>query len=287
MVLPFQEIIINDKEYSNNNFQQPNFIGYLNPYGIPIEYSNPLGLGGHDCDRTTLFFETYFRMPENEIWLQQLEGIDSIDFEHEKDVSKSYREFFIQRKKDTIEHYKKYGKSKNARVIFQDDMDTFFLNCFQANTFTEGFNQNTQILNHSEYYDKYFIERRKKLEQKMYSDEEIGRISNSEYIWYKKRLMLDWYKTVIVQYMHYHLIERCNKGITTSDIRPYETFYNYILNDFEIHQIPRMIYDSSKKMYVPYMRNEFLIPESELILKQELESIKKLVPLKERNKYYR
>ena len=71
MILPFKQQIVNDQHYSKENFIWPNFIGYLSPTGEPIEYSNPLGLGGHDCDRTTLFFETYFRMPENEIWLQQ------------------------------------------------------------------------------------------------------------------------------------------------------------------------------------------------------------------------
>ena len=287
MILPFNHQIVNDQNYSKENFIWPNFIGYLSPTGKPIEYSNPLGLGGHDCDRTTLFFETYFRMTENEIWLQQLEGINSIDYEHEKDLSKYYRSFFQKRKNDTIEQYKKYGKSKNPRTIFMDDMETFFLNCFQAETFNDGFNQNTQILNQAEYNDLYLKDKIQQYKDKGYSDETIRRIISSEYTWYKKRLMLDWYKTVIVQYMHYHLIERCNKGITTSDPKPYETFYNYLLNDFNIHQIPRMIYDNERKMYIPYTRNEFFIPERELILKEEIESIKKLVPPNERYKYYR
>ena len=139
MILQFNHQIVNDQNYSKENFIWPNFIGYLSPTGKPIEYSNPLGLGGHDCDRTTLFFETYFRMPENEIWLQQLEGINSIDYEHEKDLARHYRNFFQNRKNDTIEQYKKYGKSKNSRTIFIDDMETFFLNYFQAKTFNDGF----------------------------------------------------------------------------------------------------------------------------------------------------
>ena len=187
MRLPFQGIVVNDEEYSNYNFRRPNFIGYLNPYGIPIEYSNPFGLGGHDCDRTTLFFETYFRMPENEIWLQQLEGISSIDYEHEKDLSEYYRNFFQKRKNDTIEHYKKYGKSKNPRTIFMDDMETFFLNCFQAKTFNEGFNQNTQILNQAEYNDLFLKDKIQQYRNKGYSNEEIRRIVSSEYTWYKKK----------------------------------------------------------------------------------------------------
>ena len=48
-----------------------------------------------------------------------------------------------------------------------------------------------------------------------------------------------------------------------------------------------MIYDNTKKMYVPYEQNQFLISDSELRLKEEIQAIKKLVPKNERAKYYR
>lgn len=86
-------------------------------------------------------------------------------------------------------------------------------------------------------------------------NERYARSVDYDYHWYKKSVMLDWYKTVIVQYMYYHLIERCKKGITTCCVKLNETFYNYFFNDFVIHQIPRMIFDNDKKMYVPYKQS--------------------------------
>ena len=68
--------------------------------------------------------------------------------------------------------------------------------------------------------------------------------------------------------------------ITTSSFKIYETFYNYLLNDFTIYQVPKMIYDGDKKMYVMHKQNEFFIPDNELRLKEEIQSIKKLVPKK-------
>ncbi len=147
------------------------------------------------------------------------------------------------------------------------------------------------ILNESEFYKKY-CEGNKRYQQlpdeslEKYQ-ERYSRLFNHDYYWYKKRTMLDWYKTVIVQYMHYHLVERCSRGITTSDVHPNETFYNYLLNDYEVHQIPRMIYDSSKKMYVPYIQSPFLIPDSEKRLAEEIKAIKKRTLRAERERYYR
>ena len=274
MTLPFYEEIINDKEYSTYNFEHPNFIGYLNDFGEVLEYSDPLGFGGHDCDRTTAFFEKHFSMPMHNSWLQQFEGINVIDIESEKSFAKERYKYFKQMIEHNADKTREYGKSDNVRSKLLYDLKFFFYNCYQAPTFMDGFGQNCMILNMSEFSE-------------MYCEGRYRRNIDCDYHWYKKNTMLDWYKTVIVQYMHYHLVERCKKGITTSDFKPNETFYNYLLNDFEIHQIPRMIYDNDKKMYVPYIQNEFLIPDSELRLKEEINAIKKLVPLKEREKYYR
>lgn len=99
--------------------------------------------------------------------------------------------------------------------------------------------------------------------------------------------MLYYLNDIYVQYLGYHRVERLPKTITTSEFKIYETFYNYFLNDFNVVRIPKMIYSDDEKMYKEYRLNEFLVPESELILKDEIESIKKMVPSNERYKYYR
>lgn len=285
MTLPFKEEVVNDCEYTKYNFEHPRFIGYLNKYGEVLDYSRPLGIGGHDNNKLTAYFETYFRMPEHDSWIQQSEDRDVIDIEFEKQIARRERNYF----KNEVEHnyslIRKYGLSEDPYDKFQNDLDMFFYNCYQAETFMDGFGQNCMSLNEPEFFtevSKMYHREPNETEEQYY--ERRKRSFKYNYHWYKKRLMLDWYKAVIVQYMHYHLVERCKKGITTSSLKPYETFYNYLLNDFEIHQIPYMIYNETKKMYVPY--NPFPT-DSELRLKDEIQAIKKLVPINERPKYYR
>lgn len=291
MTLSFNEEIVNDKEYSKYNFEHPRFIGYLNEYGEALDYSRPLGFGGHDDNKLTTYFEYYFRMPTHDPWIQQSEGKDGIDLEDEQWYAQDNIEYFKERLEHSAYLVREYGVTDNPYAKFEDDLNRFFYNCYQANTFMEGFGQNCISLNESEYYQRFCkgreLYQRKSNETEEQYCERHERFFEYDYHWYKKNLMLDWYKIVIVQYMHYHLVERCKKGITTCNLKPYETFYNYLLNDFTIHQIPCMIYDNTKKMYIPYEQNQFLVPDSELRLKEEIQAIKKLVPLSERQRYYR
>lgn len=48
-----------------------------------------------------------------------------------------------------------------------------------------------------------------------------------------------------------------------------------------------MNYDEDRKMYVEYNQSDFLLPDSEMRLKDEIQAIKRLVPIKDRAKYYR
>lgn len=291
MTLPFEAEIVNDCEYSKHSFEHPQFIGYLNPYGEVLDYSRPFGMGGHDDNRLTTYFEAYFRMPTNDPWIQQCEGKNVINLESERWYAQDRRTFFKERVEHHADLARKYGVTDDPYARFQDDLDLFFYRCYQADTFMDGFGQNCMSLNKSEFY--HLCCKKRELYQKRFGETEeeyskrVKRFLEEDYDWYLKHLMLDWYKTVIVQYMHYHLVERCQKGITTCSLKPYETFYIYLLNDFVIHQIPCMIYDNNRKMHILYQQNPFLIPDSESRLKEEIQAIKKLVPLSERFKYYR
>lgn len=279
MTLPFEEEIVNDCEYSEYNFEHSHFIGYLNKYGKILDYSRPLGCGGHDDNKLTTYFEHYFRMPTHDLWKQQIEGKNVIDMEEEQWYAQDRANYFKERLDHRIDLIRKYEVTKNPYAKFKDDLDTFFYNCYQADTFMAGFGQNCISLNESEFYQQFcqgrHLYQKKSDETEEQYQERHKRFFEYDYYWYQKHLMLDWYKSVIVQYMQYHLIERCKKGITTCTSRPYETFYNYLLNDFIIHQIPCMIYDNNKRMYIPYVQNSFLVSDSELRLKKEIQAIKK------------
>ena len=96
------------------------------------------------------------------------------------------------------------------------------------------------------------------------------------------------FKGMLVQSCDYDYVEgNKNKIITTSKFNVYEAFYDYMLMDFDIQQIPKRIYDKHERRYVEYSQSEFLVPESELRLKSEIESIKKYVPRHQRKEFFR
>ena len=95
-------------------------------------------------------------------------------------------------------------------------------------------------------------------------------------------------KDILVQACNYDSIEsQLYRTITTSKFNIYETFYDYILHDYKIYQIPKKVYDEHQERYIDWQQSPFMISDKELRLKKELETIYKNVPLEERKQYCR
>lgn len=95
-------------------------------------------------------------------------------------------------------------------------------------------------------------------------------------------------KDILVQACNYDAIEsQLYRTITTSKFNIYETFYDYILHDYKIYQIPKKVYDVQSEKYINWEQNSFMVADKELRLKEELESICSNVPLEERKAYCR
>ncbi len=47
MTLSFNEKIVNNESISSTSFKNPNFVGFLNPNGIPIDFKDKYGYTGH------------------------------------------------------------------------------------------------------------------------------------------------------------------------------------------------------------------------------------------------
>lgn len=110
-------------------------------------------------------------------------------------------------------------------------------------------------------------------------------IPNIEENWSGRDVTL---KSVLVQTCDYDAIESQRyRTITTSKFNIYETFYDYILHDYEIFQIPKKVYDKESEKYIDWRQSEWFVSDKELRLKDELESICKNVPLEERDQYRR
>lgn len=301
MTLPFCERVINDGEITPKNFRNTNFIGYLSPNGQVIDCSMPFGLGGHDINPTTEIFKQYLYLKE--INREQYDEFyeyfnDKCALEQEKKRTTHY----LRELQPEMDRYKtriaKYGLYDDPYDILDNQVLEFFYNCYSNELFSVGFNGNNTIMTKPEFYEKYFQpidEKRKRLYPRKSEEDD------TRYWWrvppyyhfdvtynnYKRKRTLEIIKDVMVSYLGYHYVARTPRTIYTSDFRVYETFYNYLLNDYTIYQIPKMNYDNEKRQYVEQVQNEFLIPDSELRLKQEIESTKRLVPFDKRYQYYR
>ncbi len=354
MVLPFKEEVVNGGEFSTENFKHPNFIGFLNPYGQVIDFSRPLGLGGHDNNPSTEIVREYFHFPERDMDKEREKAIANIKRERLQPIIEDYRNHYLI--------YEKYGRRRSERnpyALLDEDLYTFFYRCYEAETFREGLGKDPTILSEREFFNQYCkdqesyrptasevtmaygsrVQRMVKLDYTFYrlnnlyqqfkerfsktgvtlpypqlmSKEEylvwcqknkssyypqktettvdynqrIKRTFDYDYHWYKVSLIIDWFKTIMVQYLHYHYIDRLGLGITTSSFIPNEEFYNYQLNGFKIHQIPKMVWNRERKTHEELVQNEFLVSDRELRLGEEIQSLRKRISQEELAKYYR
>lgn len=300
MTLEFREEIVNDKPIvTAHDFEYCNFIGYLNPAGEPIDYSRPFGLGGHTNNPSTDLFIEYMQLQINNPRVYDIFYTKNISKRMEKEDTKNVRKYLESAIIKKIREFRrKYGIAYAKYAVLDDDLYLFFYNCYSNMYFNTGFNGDNIIMSESEFYEKVFLpldEKRKQLYPKLPEEEEEEywyRIPASyqfetQYEWYKQKRILEILKDVMVRFMGYHYVARTPRTIYTSDMRIYETFYNYLLNDFTIYRLPKMIYNPTIKQYEENEVNHFFTPDSELRLRDEIEAIRKRVPREERGRYYR
>lgn len=294
MILKFDKDIVNEGKINCEDFKYCRFIGFLNTLGEKIDYSMPFGLGGHDNNPTTDLFVNYFYIRDKNIF-----G-DENRREYDKYICQDYREK-LKDSLNNIEEKNNWKREKtNNRPInswdrLDQDLIKFFYNCYQNDSFMNGFGKKYFIMDEVEFYrSPYYQNILKKYPKKEGEDDSrynfrIPVIYQFDFMYwdYKMKIIFNFFKDTLVQYLGYHSIERIPKTITTSEIKVYSTFYNYFLNDFTVVRIPKMLYDEDKKMYIEYNQSNFLLPDSELRLRDEIQAIKRLVPTKDRIRYYR
>ena len=99
---------------------------------------------------------------------------------------------------------------------------------------------------------------------------------------------IDILKSILVQACNVDSIELVwPNTICTSKFNIYETFYNYLIMDYNVQVVPKRVFNKEKEAFIDYKYNEILVPDSELRLKDEITSIRKLVKKDERYKYFR
>jgi len=122
--------------------------------------------------------------------------------------------------------------------------------------------------------------------------------------------LLAHFKDISVQYLGYDSLERFNpetlrelnipkkleeynfdflnnpRIITTSCFNPNERYFNWLIRDYVVHQLPKYNFNVLTRIYeqVPDI-SPFHIKQSEEIYSKEIASIRRLVPREERYKY--
>lgn len=77
------------------------------------------------------------------------------------------------------------------------------------------------------------------------------------------------------------------KTITTSKPNIYEEFFNLMIMDYEIVQLPKLVFDEDTQKFRWIYPNEFINTEINREFEEEIKLIKKYVPYNERYKYLR
>ena len=91
---------------------------------------------------------------------------------------------------------------------------------------------------------------------------------------------------VMVLMLGFDKVERIRRTITTTKPNINEAFFNYILMDFNIYQIPKLVYNE-ENIFSIQSQNAFIKNGIERECEEEIKIIKKYIPLNERSKYFR
>lgn len=219
-------------------------------------------------------------------------------------VHNSFNDFYNEILND-IEKYEDIIKNDRS-----DEYDRFILNllryfknAYKTGDYIKTTHKITRVDNQKDIEkrikDEYMLED----EDKYICDRLVERAVNKE--------LLSCFKDICVQFIGYDSIERYGPNgkkiiipekeeeydkffystprvITTSNSDIYNRFYNYLIMDWDIYKVPRFIYDEDKKEFVESINelNTYRQDRDEET-KEEIQSIKKLVPPNERKKFFK
>ncbi len=260
MTLPYNDIY---DEYSKSFkvFDNGFFIDNINN---KIEIINPI-LTGHDSDKVLNLFEYWFNPDDRYGPYSKNEAIEILKGNIRYLANLEYICFEDYLKLKLYEYFLQAYKSENTKIR-ENGKDVVEL--FE----TTGYWPDVEYYKDDNSYSWKLPERL------MFADE-----------------VMEILKSVLVQSCSIDTLElapskyekKLKKTILTSKFNPYETFYNFYLMDYNIQTVPQKIYNPKTQKFEEYTQNKFLIPDSEIRYKDEIDSIRRIVPLKDRHKYFR
>ncbi len=321
MSIEFKEAQITKRE---KRTREP-FIGYFSPNGKLINYNVLLGGNYHVdwCNPVSLAFLSWIsyiiegtsieKLKERALFpdmvtKNQYPGIDEyvirgygINYEINYESFDFFIKTLYKRISDIEEIWHTYGRIEEY-TEFEYQLLLFFKNAYRDKKFFDTIQRKISIKNPNIV--------KKKLKYKyrncILSDGEV----ESFYRDYLKEELLSHLKDICVQYLGYDSLEKFKPNgvvikvpsryedydfdfltspriITSSYPNVNERYYNYLLMDWAVHRLPRYYYNERTGLYEKSNFSMFYQSETEQKLEKEIRSIKKLVPLEERKRYFR
>ena len=222
-------------EYNPSNLNEHGV--FINPINNNACYINP-SLSGHDSDSILKTFRNLFNPNNNTYFYDKEEALevlkDNIEFLSNIENISSDEYFKLKLYKY---FYNVYSSDKTKiNVSINDKIDL---------SLTTGYTPKYFYCYHN-VYDR--------VEKLMCEEDEI-----------------DILKSILVQSCDVDSIELVwPNTICTSKFNIYETFYNYLIMDYNIQIVPKKVFNKEKGVFMNHRYNEFLVPDSELRLKEEI-----------------
>ncbi len=249
------------------------FVGYFSKEGDLISFNIKDGVNGH----------LEWKNPISRTYLSYLIYVVGKDKQIKYGVGNSntmtYQEFLDKLNKE-INNYKDFN---NPTLKFSYQILLFFRDLYKTKL-----DRRIEVLDFFEY-----LKLNKELESKDISYQRKYYLNN-----YLKLELMNYFKDIAVMYLGYDSIERVNKNgfikdlgvevpriITSSYQNIYERYYNYLLMDWTVTRLPRYLYNENANKFeeTPNLYES----EKEEMLNDEIKAIKRLVPIKKREKYFR
>ena len=195
----------------------------------------------------------------------------------------------------------KFGLSTDEWELLKNDLMNFFEKCYSKRDFFYSFGRVVKVHNFKTYCEIY-----KKFLEDCDHHEKWDYYEN-----YCVITLMSHFKDILVQYLGYDSIERAlpvddlniynnlfdvsngyteapYKVIFTSCTNPNERFYNWLLMDWIIQRVPRMLWNDAEQRFVQESPlTDYYQTEKERILEMEIKSIRKRVPKNSRTEFFK
>ena len=276
-------------------FHSKPYIGYISPEGNLVDYNTDLG--GSHSNLGNIVSWTFL------LWIKQSEAFKNLNINDVNIRAKLDLNTGIVRNADIA--CEKHNNLTNLSLL-QKDLICFLKKAENVPNFIDSIEKRIDISKFPEY-----IKREKRIP--IFEAESIYEIE-SLFGHYNTKELLLFLKDICIQYMGYDAIEQVKpngelikipeyyylypldyctyfdkpRTISTTNYNINERFYNYLLMDWKIQQLLRYVLNENTNKYETESNQPYTYQsETDRIYEQEIASIKRLVPLKERTKYFR